>query len=187
MIRIIKRTFIESLTGLVCASNNAKCVLLGNQKCETPPTFIDLHPNEYSQEFHYYQFTVKLDKKVGSCNTLNELSNKACVSNIAEDFNLSVLNIIIGINESKTLTKHILCECKCKFDGKNCNSDQSWKNDKTRRECKKRHVCKKDYVWNPATCKCENRKYLASIMDDSAIMCDEIKESYNNETNFHEK
>ena len=38
--------------------------------------------------------------------------------------------MITGINESKTLTKHILCECKCKFDGKKCNSDQLWNNDK---------------------------------------------------------
>ena len=29
----------------------------------------------------------------------------------------------------------------------------------------------KDYVCNPATCNCENGKYLASIMDDSAIIC----------------
>ena len=27
--------------------------------------------------------------------------------------------MITGINESKTLTKDISCECKCKFDGKN--------------------------------------------------------------------
>ena len=25
-------------------------------------TLINLHPNEYSQEFHYYLFAVKLDK-----------------------------------------------------------------------------------------------------------------------------
>ena len=32
-------------------------------------------------------------------------------------------------------------------------------------------------MWTPATCSCENGKYLASIMDDSAIRCDEnIKE-----------
>ena len=31
------------------------------------------------------------------------------------------------------------------------------------------------YVWNPATCNSENGKYLASIMDDSAIMCDETR------------
>ena len=29
---------------------------------------------------------------------------------------------------------------------------------------------------------CENGKYLASIMDDSGITCDEIIESYNEET-----
>ena len=43
-------------------------------------------------------------------------------------------------------------------------------------------MCEKDYVWNPATCNCENGKYLASIIDDSAIMCDEVRESYEEET-----
>ena len=95
--------------------------------------------------------------------------------------------MITGINESKTLTKHISCECKCKFDGRNCNSDQWWNNDKCRCECKKLHVCEKDYVWNPAICNYENGKYLKSIMDDSAIMCDEIIELYDEETNFGEK
>ena len=32
--------------------------------------------------------------------------------------------MITGINELKTLTKHISCECKCKFDRKKCDSDQ---------------------------------------------------------------
>ena len=31
---------------------------------------------------------------------------------------------------------------------------------------KKIYVCEKDYVWNPATCNCENGKYLASIMNE---------------------
>ena len=43
-------------------------------------------------------------------------------------------------------------------------------------ECKKGHVCEKDYILNPATSKCENVKYLASIIDGSAITCDEIIE-----------
>ena len=37
-------------------------------------------------------------------------------------------------------------------------------------------MCEKDYIWNPATCSCENGKYLASIIDDSVITCDEITE-----------
>ena len=80
----------------------------------------------YSQKCHYYPFAVTLDSCVGSCNTLNDLSNKECVSNKTEDLNLSVFNITTGITESKTLTKHILCECKCRFDETKCNSDQWW-------------------------------------------------------------
>ena len=38
--------------------------------------------------------------------------------------------MITGINESKTITKHVSCECKCKIDGRNCGSDQWWYNGK---------------------------------------------------------
>ena len=85
----------------------------------TQPTLINLHPNEYSQEFHYYPFAVKLNRCVESCNVLKDLSNKVCVPNKTEDLNRSVLNMITEINESKTLTKYLSCKCKCKFDGKN--------------------------------------------------------------------
>ena len=128
---------------------------------------------------------VKLDRCVGSCNALNDLSNKLCVPNKTEDLNLSMFNMITGINESKTSTNHISCEYKCKFDGRKCNSDQWCNNDKCWCECKKLHVCEKDYVWNPAPCNCENGKHLASIMDDSVITYDEIIGV--EETNFNEK
>ena len=110
MFGIIFKMFIGLLTSLVSASNHKKCVSLSNEKCEIQPTFINLHPNEYSQEFHYYPFTVKLDKCVRSCNFLNDLSNKVCVPNKTEDLNLNVFNMITGINELKTLTKHISCK-----------------------------------------------------------------------------
>ena len=120
--------FIALLTNLGSDSNHTKSVSLSNGKCEIQPTFINLHPNECSQEFHYYPFTVKLDKCVGSCNTISDLSNKVCVPNKTED--LGVFNMITGINESKTLTKHVSCQCKCKFDRRKCNSKQWWNNSK---------------------------------------------------------
>ena len=86
--------FIVLLTNRVDASNHMKCVSLSNQKCKIQPTFIDLHPNEYCQELHYYLFAVKLDKCVGSCNTLNDLSNKLCLPNKTDDLNIVVLNMI---------------------------------------------------------------------------------------------
>ena len=36
----------------------------------------------------------------------------------------------------------------------------------------------KDYTWNPATCNCENGKYLASIMDVSAVICDKVIDAH---------
>ena len=96
------------------ASNHTKCVSVNTQKCKTRPTLINFHPNEYNQELHYYPFVVKLGKCVGSCNTLNDLYNRACVSNKTEDLNAHVFDMIIGKNESKIITKYISCECKCK-------------------------------------------------------------------------
>ena len=117
MFGLIKNTFMGILINIVNVSNQTKCVSLSNQKCMIQPTFINLHPNEYSHEFHYYPFAVKLDRCVGSCNTLNDLSNKLCIANITDNLNLSVFNMITGISESETLTKHLLWECKCRFDG----------------------------------------------------------------------
>ena len=39
------------------------------------------------------------------------------------------------INELNTLAKLISCECKCRSDGKKCNSDQCRNNNKCRSEC----------------------------------------------------
>ena len=45
-------------------------------------------------------------------------------------------NMITGKNESKILTSNTLCECKCKFDGRKCNSSQKRTNDKFQCKCK---------------------------------------------------
>ena len=39
---------------------------------------------------------------------------------------------------------------------------------------RKTYLCKIDYIWIHATCTCENDKYVESITNDSAIMCNEI-------------
>ena len=67
--------------------------------CMIQPILINLHSNEYSQELHYYQFAVKFNTCVWSCNTFNDLSNEVCVPNKREDLNLSLFNIITETNE----------------------------------------------------------------------------------------
>ena len=88
MFGIIKIIFIVLSTSIVNASNHTKCLSLSNQKCMIELTFINLSP------------AVKLDRCVGSCNALNDLSNNVCVPNKTEALNLSIVNIITGINES---------------------------------------------------------------------------------------
>ena len=124
MFDFIKKIFIRLLTSLVNASKHTKCIFTSYHKCTTQPILTNLHPNEYNQGFCYYPFAFNLDRYAASCNTLNDLSNKVCVTSKTENLNLSVFNIIAGINKSKTLTKHMSCECKCKFDGRKCNSNQ---------------------------------------------------------------
>ena len=57
MFGLIKKIFMGLLISIV-------------RKCMTQPILINLHPNEYSQEFHYYPVVVKLDRCVGSCKLL---------------------------------------------------------------------------------------------------------------------
>ena len=102
----------------------------------TQPTLNSLHPNKYIQGLCYYPFAVNLDRCMGGCNTLNNLSNKVCIPNKAEDLKLHVFNTITRIFESKTLTKYISSECKCNFDSSKCNSNQTWNNDTCWYKCK---------------------------------------------------
>ena len=96
---------------------------LANQECIAKPTLINLRPIEYIEGLHYYVFAVNLDRFMRRFNTVNDLSNKVCLPNKTEDLDLSLCNMITRINESKILTRHISCKCKCKFDGRKYNSN----------------------------------------------------------------
>ena len=94
MFRIHKKVFIRLLTSIITASNHTKFVSLNNQQFMTQPALINIHPYEYNQGFFYSPFTINLDRHIGISNTLNRLSNKACVPNKPEDLNISIFNTI---------------------------------------------------------------------------------------------
>ena len=110
----------------------------------TQHTHISLHPNEYVQRLLYYPFAVNLDRCVGSCNTLNDLSNIVCVLNKTKDLNVILFHMITGINELKIITKHASCKWECKFDSRkyylnqNLNNNRCW--------CKCKNIKKTSYV-----------------------------------------
>ena len=72
------------------------------------------------------------------------------------------------------MEKHILCDCKCKYNSTICDSNQEWNNKTYYCKCKNHHTCQKDYSLNPTTCTCENTKYLKRIDDTSVIENNEI-------------
>ena len=71
MFGLIKKMFIRLFTELVHGSNHTSCISISNQNFRIQPTHINLHPNEYSQELHYYPFAVKLDRCAGSWRNKN--------------------------------------------------------------------------------------------------------------------
>ena len=135
--------FIVLSTSIPSGCYYKSCMSLSNHKCMTQLTLINLRPNEYRQELHYYLFAINLDRCAGSSYTPDDLCNKVCIPNETEDLNLGLFNMIAEINESKLLAKHTSRKCKCKFDGRKCNSNQKWNNDKRQCECKKHHTCEK--------------------------------------------
>ena len=52
------------------------------------------------------------------CNTIDNLNGRICVLNKTKTGNINLSHMAKRINEAKALTKHISCDCKCKFDGK---------------------------------------------------------------------
>ena len=94
--------FIGLLTSIVNASNHTKFVSISNQKGVTQPALIISHFTKYAKILRYYPSVVNLDRCVRSCNTLNDLSNKVCLPNKADNLNLSIFNMTTGINKLKT-------------------------------------------------------------------------------------
>lgn len=67
---------------------------------------------------------VSLDGCGGSCKTLDDLSDRSCISNKTEDANLRVINMITGSSESRSLLKHVSRDCRGRFDYEKFNSKQ---------------------------------------------------------------
>ena len=57
------------------------------------------------------------------------------IKHVFQDLHIIVFSMIAGINEFKILIKPISCESKCKFEGRECSSNQKWNNNKCWCEC----------------------------------------------------
>ena len=94
----------------------------------TRPTLIELNP----VKLKYYPFMISLDEFTESCNVL---SPKICVPKEKKDINAKAFNIMTNKTEIEKMTKHISCDCKCKFISTTCNSNQKWNNKTCQCKC----------------------------------------------------
>ena len=149
MFSLIKLVFTVLLS--FSESLATKFLSLNDEPCMVRPILIDLN----LVEVKYYPFIISLDKCTAS---FSVLYSKICVpkqnkTKQKKDINVKAFNMIANKNEAKAMTKHIPCDCKCKFNSTTCNSNQKWNNKTCQYECKNYHKCKKDYRWNPpSTC-----------------------------------
>ena len=131
--------------------------------------------NWHSKSIKSYKVHAVIDRWVGRCNTFNDLSNEVRVPNKTEDLNQSVFNMVAGINEYKTLTKY--SECKYKLEGRKCNSDQWWNNNKCWCECNRKQKTENIYQiwfsdhvwWNYWVIRWRNRFYWKEKRKTSAF------------------
>ena len=118
---------------------------MNNKPCLARHKLIDLIPNK----LRYYLFMISLKRYKKVYNKLDVPSTKTCVLNVVTGVNVKLYNMMTRIDKSKSLVKHILSDCKCRFDSEKSNSNQKWNKDKCWCECKKSikiYVCKKMYM-----------------------------------------
>ena len=106
----------------------------------------------------FYSYSIKVNKRSGSCDNINDSYSKLCVSDVVKNMNVKVFNSMSRTNETRHIKWHETCKCKCRLDTSVCNNTQRWNNDKCRFECKElidKGICNNGFIWNPSNCECE--------------------------------
>ena len=77
-------------------------------------------------------------------------------------------------NETRHITWHKTCKCKCRLDAIVCNNKQRWNKAKCRCECKElidKGVYDKWHIWNPSNCECDKSCDIGEYLDYKNCKC----------------
>ena len=145
---------------------------MSNQACKARPENINVNSNNPV----YYPFIIKTSKCSGNCNNINDPYAKVCVSDVVNDLNVKVFNLMSRTNEARHIKWHETRKCICRLDAIVCNNKQSWNNDKSRYECKElidKGVCDKGFIWNPSDweCECDKASDVSEYLDYENCKC----------------
>ena len=126
--------------------NALKCVSINNQECKVRSEILNINSNEPS----FIPYSILANKCSGSCNNINDSYAKLCVSDVVKDINIKEFNLISRTNETRHVSWHETCTCKCRLDASVGNDKQGWNNDKYRCKCKE--LIENGFIWNPSIC-----------------------------------
>ena len=136
MFGFVKKMFIAAMAfvgcGTLISSNPLKCVSMSNQECKVRPAMVNINSNEPL----FYPYSLLVNKCSDSCNDINNQYARLCVPGVAKNMNIKIFNLLSKTNETRYMSWHETCACKCRLDASVCNNRQRSNNDKCRYECK---------------------------------------------------
>ena len=118
---------------------------MDNQECRTRTKMVNINNNEPV----FYSLSIKVNKRIGSCNNINDPYTKLCVPDVVKNINVKVLNLMSWTNQTKRIEWHENCKCKCRLDSSVCNNKQRWNKDKCRSEYRElidKGICDKRFI-----------------------------------------
>ena len=102
---------------------------MNNEQCKTRPVIMNINNNETL----FSPYSIFVSKYSATCNDVNSFYAKLYVPDVVKNMNMKVFNQISRTNETKYVSWHQTCKCKCRLDTSACNNKQRSNNDKCRR------------------------------------------------------
>ena len=99
MFGTIKEAFILTLAFFnhnILLTNSLKFYSLDNQECKIKPEIISVN----NKDPIFYPYTIKTNRCMGSCNTIDDPHGKTCFANDIENIGLKVFNLMSQNNEA---------------------------------------------------------------------------------------
>ena len=89
-------------------SNSLKCVSVNNQECKVKPEMINTNGNESL----FYPCSVKISKRCGICNIINDQYENLRDPDVVKKININVFNLMSRTNETRYIKWHEASRCK---------------------------------------------------------------------------
>ena len=103
MFRFVKQISVSAMIFFGCNVSivySSKCISMINQVCKIRPEIININSNELL----FYPYSIKANKRSGSCNNINNPYSKLCIPDVVKNMNVKVFNLMSRTNE----TTHII-------------------------------------------------------------------------------